>query len=877
MPLDRYRAKRDFAKTPEPAGGPEAAPTAGASSSAAGPGRVFVIQKHAASRLHYDFRLELDGVLLSWAVPKGPSLDPRDKRFAARVEDHPVEYGSFEGAIPKGEYGGGTVELWDRGTWEPEGDPHAGLARGDLKFTLHGVKLKGSWVLVRMHKRSAEEGKENWLLIKHRDEYATDGDGDSILTGQPQSVLTGRTIEEIAEDPGAVWSSADPAGAVTASTTGETEAVQPGDDPVAPGETTGAVLAPELPRAVAPQLATLVTAAPAGEDWLHEIKLDGYRTIARIENGVAELRSRNAQDWTERYAPIAEELATLPVTSAVLDGEVVVQRPDGTSDFGALQADLGDGRTDRLRYAVFDLLYLDGYDLTAAPLHERKALLAGLLAGRDARPRVTYVDHVRGQGPAFLAQACAVGLEGVVSKRADSPYRPGSRGRDWVKTKCLRREEFVVVGFTPPGGTRTGFGALLLGTHGADGSLRYAGRVGTGFTARFLEEFGRTVREIEVAGPSVAHGAGRAPANSHWIEPRFVAEVSFAERTDAGDLRHPSFKGLREDKAPGEIVVEHAASNETSAETAADTSVTLTNPDRVFWPRTGTTKQDLADYYAWVASYMVPHVLHRPVSMVRCPHGVEAQAAAEAHPGADSCFFHKHAGPEFPGPFERVEIVESKGPATYLTITEPDSLIALAQMGVLEIHTWGARWPDIEHPDVVVFDLDPAEDVGWRELADAARLVRDVLDGLGLTSFVKTTGGKGLHVSAPIVPSLDWDGLKRFARGIADGIEAYAPDRYTATMSKAKREGRVFIDYLRNGRTATFIAPYSTRARARPTVAVPLRWDELGGRIRPDTHDLGTVRRRLAQLDGDPWEGYFELRQTITPEMMGELGLGGRA
>ena len=842
MPLDRYRAKRDFAKTPEPAGGAEGAPEAGQRAPAVGPGGLFVIQKHAASRLHYDFRLELDGVLLSWAVPKGPSLDPRDKRFAARVEDHPVEYGSFEGAIPKGEYGGGTVELWDRGTWEPEGDPHAGLAKGDLKFTLHGVKLKGSWVLVRMHKRSAEEGKENWLLIKHRDEYATDGDGDAILAEQPQSVRTGRTIEEIAVDPGAVWSSAGP---VT-----------------------------ELPRVVSPQLTTLVTAAPDGEDWLHEIKFDGYRTIARIESGAVELRSRNAQDWTERYAPIADELAALPVTSAVLDGEVVVQRPDGTSDFGALQADLGDGRTDRLRYVVFDLPYLDGRDLTGVPLHHRKALLAELLAGRDAAARVTYVDDVRGQGPAFLAQACAMGLEGIVSKRADSPYRPGSRGREWVKTKCLRREEFVVVGFTPPGGTRTGFGALLLGTHDTSGTLRYSGRVGTGFTARFLEEFGRRVREIEVAGPSVAHGAERAPADARWIEPRFVAEVSFAERTAAGDLRHPSFKGLRDDKAPGEVVVEHTARNETDAEKDANAPVTLTNPDRVFWPQTGTTKQDLADYYAWVAPHMLPHVLNRPVSMVRCPHGVEAQAAAEAHPGADSCFFHKHAGPDFPGPFERVEIVESKGPASYLTITEPDSLIALAQMGVLEIHTWGARWPDIEHPDVIVFDLDTAEDVGWRELADAARLVRDVLDGLGLTSFVKTTGGKGLHVTAPIVPSLDWDRLKRFARGIADGIAAYEPERYTATMSKAKREGRVFIDYLRNGRTATFIAPYSTRARTRPTVAVPLRWDELGGRVRPDTHDLGTIRRRLAQLDSDPWEGYFELRQTITPEMMGELGLG---
>ncbi len=861
MPLDAYRSKRDFAATPEPAG-----------QEAAGDGRLFVVQKHAASRLHYDFRLELDGVLLSWAIPKGPSLDPHDRRFAARVEDHPVDYGSFEGAIPKGEYGGGTVEVWDRGTWEPVGDPHPGLAKGDLKFTLHGVKLRGSWVLVRMKDREADKGKESWLLIKHRDEFATDGDGDAILAGQPQSVLTGRTIEEIAADPGAVWSAS----------AGHTP--QPATPPHAgvpdPGSVRGATRSPNMPEAFAPQLATLVDAAPDGDGWLHEIKFDGYRTIAFLRDGSVVLRARNGGDWTGRYGPIAKELETLPVGSAVIDGEVVAQLEDGTSSFGTLQQDLHSGRTDRLRYAAFDLVYLEGYNLTGTPLRQRKALLAQLLADRGPDARVTYVDDVRGQGPAFLAQACAYGLEGVVSKRADSPYRPGSRGRDWLKAKCLRRQEFVVVGFTPPGGTRTGFGALLLGERDERGALGYAGRVGTGFSARFLEEFGRRLREMEVPGPSVDVGAERAPASARWVEPVLVAEVSFAERTEAGELRHPSFKGLREDKTPGDVLAddrsaspEHAAPPPPAGPSPA---VTLTNPGRTFWPQTGTTKRDLADYYAWVAPHMLPHVLHRPVSMVRCPHGVDADDGPKTHPGVSSCFFHKHAGDDFPGPFERVEIIESRGPATYLTITEADSLIALAQMGTLEVHTWGARWPDIEHPDVVVFDLDPGTDVDWRALADGARLVRDVLDGLGLRSFVKTTGGAGLHVSAPLLPDRDWETVKRFAKSVADAIAAHAPDRYVATMSKTKRRGRIYIDYLRNGRTATFIAPYSTRAKARPTVAVPLRWDELGGSVRPDTYDIGNVRRRLAHLDGEPWDGYFALKQTITPAMLRELGLGAR-
>lgn len=814
MTLDGYQAKRDFDRTPEPAG-----------DSTGHEGRLYVIQKHAASRLHYDFRLELDGVLLSWAVPKGPSLDPRDKRLAVRVEDHPVEYGGFEGTIPKGEYGGGTVALWDRGTWEPEGDPHEGLARGDLKFALHGEKLSGSWVLVRMKKASAAEGKENWLLIKHRDADAVDGDGAAILRERPESVATGRTIEEIAA-----------------------ASDQRVPDPT---DAEGAVLVASLPDAPQPELATLVRSAPKGDDWLHEVKLDGYRTLARIDDGTPHLFSRGGADWTERYPRIARELAALPAKAAILDGEVVVTLENGVTDFGALQADLAAENSDRMRYGVFDLLHLDGYDLTATPLHLRKKLLASLLASHPAGKTLFYVDDIHGQGPAFAAQACAAGLEGIVSKRASSVYRPGVRSRDWLKVKCLSTEEFEIVGYTPPAGTRTGFGALLLGERTAGDELRYVGRVGTGFTARFLESFGRTLRSAEQTDASVVEGAERAPADARWVAPQFVAEVTFAERTAAGELRQASFKRLRDENP---------------------SPVTLTNPRRVFWPLTDTTKEDLARYYERVASHMLPYVMHRPISMVRCPRGVGAQGTGP-HPGAASCFFHKHPGADFPGSFERVEIVESKGPAAYLAITDADSLRALAQMGVLEIHTWGSTWPDIEHPDIVVFDLDPGEGVEWGAVADAARLVRDVLDGLDLKSFVKTTGGSGLHVCAPIVPENGWDDIKRFTRAIADGIAAFDPSRYVATMAKEKRKGRVFIDYLRNTRTATFIAPYSTRAHARPTVAVPIRWDELGG-VRSDTYDVTSVPRRLSHLQSDPWEGFFDLEQRITVEIMAELGLG---
>ncbi len=833
MTLEDYRAKRDFTVTPEPPGEP-----------AGGEGRRFVVQKHAASRLHYDFRLELDGVLLSWAVPKGPSLDPRDKHLAVRVEDHPVEYGSFEGTIPAGEYGGGTVALWDRGTWEPVGDPHAALANGDLKFTLRGEKLTGGWVLVRMRRRAEERGPENWLLIKHRDGHAREGGGSAILTERPESVATGRTIEEITEDR-ADGTRIDPAALATL----------PGARPAEPGA-----------GIASPQLATRADAPPAGGDWLHEIKIDGYRAIATVRDGLPGVRSRSGVDWTGRWPRLERALARLDATSAVLDGEIAVDAGDGRTDFAALQTELGAGRDERLVYHVFDLLHLNGYDLTGVALTERKALLRALLGAARSGP-LRYLDDVRGDGAAVLAAACELGLEGVVSKRADARYRPGERGDSWRKSKCAERQEFVIVGWTPPSGARTGLGALLLAVNEPDGGLRYVGKVGSGLSDRTLRNLAARLASIETATPPVDRGAARAPAGARWVSPRIVAEVSFTEWTRDGHLRHPVFLGLREDRDPAEVLREAPG-----AAPAPGSAVKLTHPGRVLWPESGTTKRDLADYYQAVAPHMLPYVLGRPLSMVRCPSGVTELGGSSARSKRQPCFFHKHPGPDFPGPFGRVEVRESGGPGVYLLITEAASLVALAQMGVLEIHTWESRVPTLERPDVMVFDLDPSPETGWDAVVTAARLVRGVLDGLGLTSLVKTTGSSGLHVCVPLDPIHDWSEVKRFSRAVAEAIAAHEPDRYVATMSKAKRAGRVYIDYVRNSRGATFIAPYSTRAHTRPTVSVPLRWDELGGRIRSDSYDIRSVRRRLSHLEGDPWAGFWEMRQRITQTMHAEIG-----
>lgn len=791
MALEEYRSKRDFKRTPEPAG-----------ETAAAPGARFVVQKHAARRLHYDFRLELDGVLKSWAVTRGPSLDPADKRLAVQVEDHPLEYGDFEGVIPKGEYGGGAVALWDRGTWEPLADPVTGMGKGVLKFRLHGQKLNGVWALVQL---KAEP--RNWLLIKERDAEARPG--SDILGEQPTSVLSGRQVEEVATIPPAPMSAKVP----------------------------GARVAP-MPDQLELQLCTLVDDAPSGPDWVHEIKYDGYRMLCRIHGGQVRMLTRNGHDWTARFFPIATALRGLPCREAILDGEVVVLDTSGASDFAALQDALSTNRPQDMSLFAFDLLYLDGYDLTHARLDDRKAALARLLAGVPAP--IYYSDHIEGRGPDFAAKACSFALEGVVSKRRDRPYRPGRSG-DWVKAKCTSRQEFVIVGFTPSTTRGNGFGALLLG-YWHDGELRYAGKVGTGFSERMQTLLQERLKAIQRAEPALADPPAKERAT--WVAPQLVAEVEFAEWTRDGRLRHPSFQGLREDKAVDSVVRE---SDRQTASVPLPAGVRLTHPDRLLWPDEGITKQALAEHYALVAPLVLPHVSGRPLSLLRCPDGVGTE-----------CFFQRHARPGMAASIKQADI---PGEAASVWLDSVEGLVGLVQMGVLEIHAWGSRVVDVMHPDRLCFDLDPDPDLPWQRVVEAARDIRARLQGLGLQSFLKTTGGKGLHLVVPIEPEHSWAEAKVFCKSFADQLVRDRPDRYVATISKARRAGKILVDYLRNQFSATWVAPYSTRARAGAPVSVPLSWEELDSGLRSDHYRVTTIARRLAAQTVDPWEGIAQVRQ----------------
>ncbi len=848
MGLREYRRKRDFKKTPEPAGQVSAPPR--------DQERSYLIQKHAASRLHYDFRLELEGVLKSWAVPKGPSLDPADKRLAMHVEDHPLEYGEFEGIIPKGQYGGGTVLLWDRGTWEPVGDPHKSYRAGSLKFTLKGEKLRGGWALVKIGGRRKDGDDRSWLLIKERDQQARPGQAEPIVASEPKSVATGRTIEQIAAAGDRVWHSNRDGG--------DRSSPDPAE---VPGARRTA-----LPKFVQPQLATLVERPPEGDGWLHELKHDGYRILARVEHRRAQLFSRNARDWTEKFPTVAEALGRLPVEQAILDGEITVLLPDGTSSFQALQNFGAAAARGQLAYMVFDLLYLDGRDLTGARLEDRKAALARLLASANDRAAVLrYSDHVVGAGADFFAHACKLGLEGIVSKKRDAPYR-GTRGPEWLKIKCLKQQEIVIGGYTEPEGSRIGIGALLGGVY-ESGRLVYVGKIGTGFDNRMLRDLQQRLSRLEQkTSPFASRPAGAARA--HWVKPELVAQVSFSEWTSDGKLRHPAFQGLREDKPADAVVRERPATTEdhttkegemkriaraprstrpakTTAE-AVVAGVRLTHADRVLYPSHGTTKLDLARFYESIAKWILPHLEDRPTTLVRCPEG--------AH---KTCFYQKHVGYWAPESLRRVKIQEKRKVGEYLVVDSLASLIGLVQIGILEIHTWNSVVKRLEQPDRVVFDLDPGPGVQWAQVIECARLIRDALHTLELESFVKTTGGKGLHVVAPLVPGPSWNEASAFARAVAETVARANPRRYITSMAKAERRGKIFIDYLRNIRGATSVAAYSTRATPQATMSVPLTWEELSTRITSDHFTIANVPQRLAGLTTDPWAAYRRTRQSL--------------
>ena len=831
--LSEYKRKRRFDATSEPVG-----------KRAAIGGRSFCVQKHRASHLHYDFRLELDGVLKSWAVPKGPSLDPAVKRLAMHVEDHPVEYGSFEGTIPQGEYGGGTVMLWDRGTWEAEGDAAKGYRDGRLKFRLRGEKLGGGWMLVRTGGH-ASAGERRWLLMKERDDAARSAGDVDILVKRPLSVGTGRDLDEIA------------AGAESKTEDSRKPARNP--KPAKPAKIRAA-------ENVEVQLATLAAEAPDGDEWLHEIKFDGYRMVCRIAEGIATFLSRNHLDWTDRLTALAERARRLPVRDAVLDGEVVVVRPDGITHFQDLQNAFREGRTDGLRYFAFDILRLEGRDLTPLPLVERKRILAELLARKGVPTAIAYSEHVAGGGPAFFREAARRGLEGIICKRADRPYESG-RGASWLKVKSLQRDEFVIGGYTEPAGRRSGFGAILVGYHGADGELIYAGKVGTGFGDATLRTLSERFAALEQER-SPFEDRKRSTERTHWLKPELVAQIAYGSRTEEGILRHASFQGLREDKAADEVTGERpvkptkrtATKSRTPAHRATDYDartqtlggVRLTSPDKVLYPDAGLTKLDLANYYRAVAGRMLPHIAGRPLVIVRSPDGKLGNA-----------FYQKHPGPGTPGTLKRIAVEQKSGTEEYLVVDDEAGLIALAQIGALEVHAWGSRGDRLDHPDRLVFDLDPDPTVPWTRVVDAGRQVRDFLRELGLESFAKLTGGKGLHLFVPIERRHDWDAAKAFCKAVADAIVTADPRHYTANMAKSARTGKIFIDYLRNGRGATAIVPFSPRARAGAPVAIPIAWRELAARITPDRFTIATLPKRLAALASDPWEGMAAIRQTL--------------
>lgn len=834
MALGIYRKKRNFKTTPEPKG-----------RKARKSGNSFVIQKHDARRLHYDFRLEMDGVLKSWAVTKGPSLVSGEKRLAVHVEDHPLEYGDFEGTIPKGEYGGGTVIIWDRGTWTPVQDAEKGYAKGHLEFELHGEKLAGRWHLVRMASKPREK-RENWLLIKAADDAVRSRKDPDVLEERPESVLTGRDIGDVAgEEPG--WSSKTGRIEQKGKRRSKARTVDPPNEPSAPGpqdasKIKGANKAP-LPTYLEPMLATLASSPPTGERWIHEIKFDGYRLQARLEAGCVKLLTRSGFDWTKKFGKdIVAALRDLPIGSALLDGELVVEAGSGASDFSALQADLSQGRNDRFVYYLFDLLHLDGYDLTRLPLIERKKRLAQLIGTADCG-LLRYSGHFEENGAIVLRHACRLSLEGVVSKLRDAPYRPG-RGKSWVKSKCSARQEFVVAGYVPSTTSRNAIGSLVLGVYESE-ELNYVGRVGTGFTAAVAEDLFRKIDRMRVPSSPFSNRLNAEQSRQvRYVRPELVAEVEFRAWTADGHLRHASFRGLREDKPAREIIREVGKAITASPRPPRRT-VKLTHPDRIYWPDEGVTKEGLADYYAEVWTHIAPHIVGRPLALLRCPNGINGQQ-----------FFQKHAWKGLNPNIVLVKDPVDSAEEPLIAINDLDGLMGLAQSAVLEIHPWGSTIAYWERPDTIIMDLDPGEGVPWEAVIAAAEETRLRLKEAGLASFVKTSGGKGLHIVAPLKPKAEWPAVKAFTKSIADAMASDSPDHFVSTINKSKRRGKILVDYLRNQRGATAVAAYSTRARPGAAVSAPLAWEELGLGIGPAYFTVDNMPTRLASMRADPWEDF---------------------
>lgn len=820
-PLATYNRKRDFSKTKEPAGKVAAK---------RGKQRIFMVQKHDATRLHYDFRLELEGTLKSWAVTRGPSLDPADKRLAVRTEDHPMSYATFEGTIPKGEYGGGTVMLWDRGTWEPEPgkDPVKTIQEGHLHFTLHGERMKGEWVMFRLKPRGKERN-ENWILKKVDDEFA--GSSTGLTDVHLTSVESGRTLQGIAEGKKESSSRRRPGPQDKKSRRGARDpSLRRGDG--------------KLAKFRAPQKATLVDHVPAGAGWIHEMKYDGYRCLLALGDGGPRVYTRTGLDWTDKFPEIAAAAAELEIGSGLLDGEIVKLDAKGKTDFSALQQAIsGGGRG--LTLFLFDALALEGEDLAKLPNVERKARLAAAL-GEGNPPVILYADHLVGKGEQLYEAMCDAGQEGIISKKADAPYR-GARTKAWLKIKCTNRQELVIVGWQPSDKKGRPFRSLLLALN-EKAKLRYAGKVGTGFSMQVQQDLRAKFDRLAVKKPPVE--VPRAEARgANWVKPKLVAEIAFAEFTADGVVRHASFLGLRGDKPAADVVRETPE----EAPAVAEDEIRISNPGRVIFPDAKVTKGQLADYYRRVGPVMLPWVGHRTVSLVRCPQG-----------RAKKCFFQKHDSGSFGPHVLHVPVEEKKGEVQeYLYVDSIAGLVACVQMGTIEFHGWGSRVDDIERPDRIVFDLDPDEGLDFANVRKAAHDLRRHLADIGLTTFPMLTGGKGVHVVVPLTPKAEWPAVKDFAQRFAMALAEAEPERFTANLSKAKRAGRIFIDYLRNQHGATAIMPYSARARAGAPVAAPVNWDELdefdgGGRFTVKDADL-LLERAVSR----PLQGWGEADQAL--------------
>ncbi|WP_460104452.1 DNA ligase D [Pseudomonas sp. S2_D10] len=861
--LNDYNRMRDFAATPEPAAkrSRKSAKTAHA--------LQFCIQKHDASRLHYDFRLELDGALKSWAVPKGPSLDPKAKRLAVHVEDHPLDYATFEGNIPEGHYGAGDVIVWDRGVWIPQDDPHEAYEKGRLKFELQGEKLSGLWNLVRTHMPGKQE---QWFLIKHQDQAARPESEYDVVQAEPNSVLSDRTL--VPKRRGK---------AAAAKAVKQPEKAVQAKSPRGAAKTTlsGAVAGP-LPDTLKPELATLVESAPDGE-WLYEIKFDGYRVMARIEHGDVRLLTRNGHDWTHKLPRQAEALAELGLESAWLDGEMVVANDQGVPDFQALQNAFEAGSSGKIAYYLFDMPYLNGMDLRKVPVQERRTALAAVLEPNES-PLLRFSDAFEETPEALLNSACQMQMEGLIGKRIGSAY-VSRRSNDWIKLKCKNRQEFVVVGFSDPKGARSAFGALLLGLHDADsGQLRYAGKVGTGFNETTLKSIYQQLLPLETKKAAVVNPpSGYEAKGVHWLEPTLLAEVAFAEMTKDGSVRHAVFHGLRNDKPAKDITQElakpvkkTAAAKKTKAKDepgatpaktkskakapALDGKVRITHPERVIDASSGTTKLQLAEYYASVAEFILPELADRPVALVRAPDGI-----------AGELFFQKNA--------ERLAIPGITSLDKALTgqpvmiINNAEALIGAVQMSTVELHTWNATSVDLDKPDRFVLDLDPDPALPWKSMVEATQLTLSVLDELGLKAFLKTSGGKGIHVVVPLTRKLGWDEVKGFSHAIVSHMAKLLPDRFSAVSGPKNRVGRIFIDYLRNGLGATTICAYAARTREGLPVSVPVFREEVAELKGANLWNVHNVHERLAEVGHEPWAGIKRTRQSITAEMRRRIGM----